>query len=83
VDVITQYKQTKSKFGKLIGMKMPELALEIPTLHTLGKICLISYKLINFTLMNITRYYFFKQRLLLAPSTQKNCLINDDEICSG
>jgi len=37
VDVITQYRQTKSEFGQLIGMEMPELALETPTLHTLGK----------------------------------------------
>jgi len=32
-----QYRHTKSEFGQLIDMEMPELALEIPTLHTLGK----------------------------------------------
>jgi len=37
VDVITQYKQTISEFGKLIAMEMPEIFLEIPALNTLGK----------------------------------------------
>jgi len=38
VDVITQYRQTKSEFGQLIAMEMPELFLESPILqYTLGK----------------------------------------------
>jgi len=46
VDVITQYKQTKSEFGQLIAMEMPELLLEIPTLQELGKKHLISHRIV-------------------------------------
>jgi len=44
VDVITQYRQTKTECEERIAMEMPKLTLEIPTLHTLGKTCLISHK---------------------------------------
>jgi len=77
--VITQYKQTKSEFGQLIGMEMPELTLEIPILSTdLGEICLISYKLISFTLMIITSYHFLKKAAFGTKYTKTSI---DSEKC--
>ncbi|KAF6034601.1 hypothetical protein EB796_007092 [Bugula neritina] len=71
VDVIMQYRHTKSEFGQLIDMEMPELALEIPTLHTLDLNRKIEINIGQSFLLSVLQFFPFLRQHCYTQTTSQ------------